>query len=372
MKVLHLISSGGLYGAESVILSLCRNMNAGGDQCEVVVFGNLPRPNLELHEALVEMDVKSHVLECSGPLDRTVPRRLRALIETSDPDVLHAHGYKADVYAWLALRSSSLPLVSTCHTWYDNDMAARVYGIIDRLVLRQYTAVVAVSQAVEERLKDAGVLPRKIWLIRNGIDLNPFLSIPLRDGGIGTEHTLHIGLGGRLTREKGIDVFLRAAHGVLEVLPDVRFSVAGDGPDRVELQCLIDELHIEGNVRLLGRCLDMPLFYASLDMLVSSSRQEGLPIGLLEAMASGLPVIATAVGEVPKMILNGRTGTLVPPEDVEALTREMLRLLGDPHIRTCYGHTARRLVSKEFSASRMTAEYRALYARSIGEKLGAH
>jgi glycosyltransferase involved in cell wall biosynthesis len=156
------------------------------------------------------------------------------------------------------------------------------------------------------------------------------------------------------------------------VLPDVRFSVAGDGPDKAELQALIDELRIEKSVSLIGRSEDMPAFYASLDLLVSSSRQEGLPIGLLEAMASGLPVIATAVGEVPKMILNGRTGLLVPSENVEALTHAMVCLLCDPHARTSYGHSARQLVSKEFSASRMTAEYRNLYARSIDEKLGAH
>jgi glycosyltransferase involved in cell wall biosynthesis len=85
-----------------------------------------------------------------------------------------------------------------------------------------------------------------------------------------------------------------------------------------------------------------------------------------------LPVIATAVGEVPNMILNGRTGVLVQPDDVEALTREIIFLLRDPHARASYGRAARQFVSEEFSAARMTAEYRGLYARSINEKLGAH
>jgi glycosyltransferase involved in cell wall biosynthesis len=170
---------------------------------------------------------------------------------------------------------------------------------------------------------------------------------------------------GRLSVEKGVDIFLDAAARVLAHCPDTKFVVAGDGPDRAELDTLIDKLNIRDHVRMLGRCDDMPALYASLDIMVSASRREGLPIAVLEGMASRLPLVATAVGEVPTVIQDGRTGVLVPAADAELLAAAIVELLGDPQKRKRLGSAASQLVEDEFSAEQMTDDYLRVYENAI-------
>ena len=174
MKVLHLISSGGMYGAEAVILNLSVALKAAGHASEIGLFANSTQPNLQLQAAASRLGIASHLIPCRGQLDVSVPKRIRDLVQGRGADLVHAHGYKADVYAALALHRVGTPLVSTCHTWYDNDFAVRVYGAVDRWVLRRFDGVVAVSEDVRNRLLKAGVASSKIRLIGNGVDLEPF------------------------------------------------------------------------------------------------------------------------------------------------------------------------------------------------------
>jgi glycosyltransferase involved in cell wall biosynthesis len=276
-------------------------------------------------------------------------------------DIIHAHGYKADIYVYLALHGMNIPLVSTCHTWYDTDILVTLYGKIDRFVLRKYERVVAVSEEVRQRLFSAGVREEKIRIVRNGIDLQPF-------GGSIRETAKHdpvVGLVGRLAWEKGVDLFLQAAAKVLLEIPDARFVVVGDGPDREKLERLIDELMIRANVEMMGRQEDMASVYASLDVMVSSSRQEGLPMAILEGMSSGLALIATAVGEVPTVVLDDRTGVLVPAENVESLAMGIVALLRDPARRERLGAAAQQLIEDEYSADRMATDYLRVYEEAI-------
>jgi glycosyltransferase involved in cell wall biosynthesis len=368
MKILHIISSGGMYGAESVILNLSRTLNQGPHTSTLAVFSNSANPNLQLHEAATREGIESNLIPCAGQLDRTVLTSIRNLAHRTNADIINAHGYKADIYAFLALRNSPIPLVSTCHTWYDNDLAVKLYGIADRFVLRSYAAVVAVSVEVEQQLLNSGVRKEKIHLIRNGIDLEPFDNAPpsLRESP--TSPPLIVGLIGRLAQEKGVDIFIHAAQRVLTELPSTRFVIIGDGPDRDKLQSLIDDLHIGSDIALLGRRDDMPSIYASLDLMVSSSRQEGLPIALLEGMASRRPIIATTVGDVPTVIRNQLTGILIPPADIDALATAIITLLKDPAQREHLGIAARKLIEDDFSAARMAADYLRVYEAAAATK----
>jgi glycosyltransferase involved in cell wall biosynthesis len=130
------------------------------------------------------------------------------------------------------------------------------------------------------------------------------------------------------------------------------------------LELLIDELKLRESVSMLGRRDDMPSVYASLDLLVSSSRQEGLPMTILEGMASRLPVVATRVGDVPTVVLDDRTGVLVPPENVELLASAIATLLQNAGQRERFGAAARKLIEDEFSAGRMTTDYLRVYEKA--------
>ena len=358
MKVLHIISSGGLYGAEAVILNLSQAFQQQGDRSEIAIFDNQPHPNDELQAAALERSITTYSVPCHGQLDLSVPARIRDLVRSVKADVVHAHGYKADLYAWAALRTRTIPLVSTCHTWYDNSTLLRAYGALDRYILQRFAAVIAVSDEVRQRLLSSGVAPERVTLIPNGIETRPFSSISPKPA---PAAPLLVGLVGRLSQEKGVDLFVRAAAHLLKDHPETRFQIIGDGPDRPALEHLITNLGLATRVTLLGRRENMPEVYASLDILVSASRQEGFPITLLEAMASALPILATSVGEVPSLIHPGETGLLVPPNDVDALVSGLRTLIADASLRCQLGANARRLVQSEFSASRMTALYRRVY-----------
>jgi glycosyltransferase involved in cell wall biosynthesis len=366
MRILHIISSGGMYGAEAVILNMSRTLNLGPHRSMLGVFSNSSNPNLQLHENATKEGIESYLIPCNGQIDRKAITSIRELAQRTGADVVHAHGYKADICAFFALRASGASLVSTCHTWYDNDRKVFFYGVLDRLILRGYARVVAVSEDVRQRLLKSGVKANKVSMIRNGIDLRPFdrAAAVVRDE-LGWSGCPLVGLVGRLSVEKGVDIFLHAAARVLAHCPNTKFVVAGDGPDRAELDTLIDKLSIRDTVRMLGRWDDMPAFYASLDVMVSASRQEGLPIAILEGMASRLPLVATAVGEVPTVIQDGRTGVLVPAEDPELLAAAILELLRDPAKRERVGSAARQLVEDDFSAERMTADYLRVYEDAI-------
>ncbi|MFP5234136.1 MAG: glycosyltransferase family 4 protein [Acidobacteriota bacterium] len=375
MRVLHLISSGGMYGAEAVILNLSRTLNQQGHASLIGVFSNAANPNLQLHQLALAEGIESHQIPCRSQIDRSVPAAIRSLAASTQAEVIHAHGYKADVYAWLAMRGyrsrSGLPLVSTCHTWYDDNALVWLYGAIDRRVLRRYQAVIAVSDGVRARLLAAGVPAGRIHFIRNGIDLRPFSSAgdrprPLRDPA--DADGLVVGWVGRLTRDKGPDLFLRAVAQLRSRFPSTRYVMVGEGPYRPECERLIAELAVGDLVQLLGQRADMPAIFASCDLMVSSSRLEGLPMAILEGMAASLPWVAASVGAIPLAVRDGENGILIPPENVEALAAGMARLLQDAAERTRMGVAARSLAEREFSAQRMTSDTLKVYeqARSDG------
>ncbi len=367
MKIVHIISSGGMYGAEAVILDLSRCLEREGHRSLIAVFANSAQRNTEFEDRARAQGFETHILPCRGQLDCGMPARIQDLVRTTGADVVHAHGYKADVYAYWALRRSGTALVSTCHNWLDNSLALRLYGALDRHLLRSFHRIVAVSAGIRNRLLEDGVREDKIQLIHNGVDMGPFASIERSSPAQSSAGPLKVGVAARLSPEKGVDVFLRGAALVHQKMPEAHFLVGGDGPDRAALQALIDELQLGSSATLLGRQEHMPAFYAGLDLAVLPSRVEGLPMALLEAMASGLPVVATAVGEIPQVLRHGRTGLVVKPEDPSALAEAMIELLSDAPRRLAMGTEARFRVAESFSGDRMTADYLNVYKQALVE-----
>lgn len=364
MRILHIISSGGMYGAEAVILNLSRTLNEQGHTSLIGIFSNSSNPNLQLHERALAEGIESHLISCNGQIDRSVLSAIRALAASTGADLLHAHGFKADVYAYLAMRNTAVPLVSTCHTWYDDNRLLWLYGVIDRHVLRQYSAVVSVSDDVTQRLRNSGVAPARIHFIRNGIDLRPFTNATPSLRHLAPNGLL-VGWVGRLTYDKGPDIFLRAIARVRPQFPNTHYVLVGEGPYRPELERLIADLALSDVVHLLGQRSDMPAVYASCDLMVSSSRQEGLPMAILEGMAATLPWIATSVGAVPVVIHNGANGILIPAGNVEPLADSLSRLITNSDERLAFGAAARLLIESEFSAGRMAADYLRVYSTAV-------
>jgi glycosyltransferase involved in cell wall biosynthesis len=362
VNILQLISSGGYYGAENVVVSLAESLEKQNCRSVLGLFHNGRQRNEELIYQAERRGLTVQKIVCRGRWDWRTVRSIREEIKFLDIDLLHTHGYKADIYGFLATRGSELPLVSTCHLWTHDTPAVRCYEYLDSLCLQRFDAVVAVSDAIANSLRLSGIKDSKIHVIGNGIDL-PFFS---KGGATPPEkntngRNLVVGTVGRLVPQKGLEYFLRAARDILLEFPNVDFVVIGSGPDREKLEKMARELGIEQNVTFSGHCADMPAAYASMDLFVLASIDEGMPMAVLEALASSKPVIATSVGAVPQLIVHEQTGLLIAPRDLQALKLCILRLLNDPSLRSQLASAGVALVKRSHSRDVMARNYLQLY-----------
>jgi glycosyltransferase involved in cell wall biosynthesis len=236
----------------------------------------------------------------------------------------------------------------------------RLYATIDRRLLRRFHRVAAVSESVANKLLRSGFPSKKLSIIPNGIAFERFARA---QGGVGARDSVRrVGFVGRFVDAKGGSALLRAARTVLLQHPQTEFVFAGDGPKRAEWEELAAESGIAPHVRFLGFQNDMPEVYASYDVFVLPSREEATPLCLLEAMAVGVPVIATPVGGVPAIIESSDVGLLVQPGNDAALAEAILRVLGDPALACRLAANGQRRVSQEFSSAKMAGRYIELYA----------
>jgi glycosyltransferase involved in cell wall biosynthesis len=246
----------------------------------------------------------------------------------------------------------------------------RFYEFLDALFLRGFDAVVAVSDVIAESLHLSGIRRSQICVIDNGIDLPFFSQAPATlDEKINKGQKLIVGTVGRLVPQKGMEYFLGAAREILQVFPNVNFVVLGDGPDRERLEQFVIDAGIKENVLFAGVCTDMPGAYASMDIFVLASIDEGMPMAVLEALASKKAVIATRVGAVPRLIIPEKTGLLVEPRDVRALKQAIVRLLNDSCLRAQLGNAGEALVRRCHSRDIMAQNYLHLYER-VASRLG--
>jgi len=284
--------------------------------------------------------------------------------------VLLTSGYKPDVIGWLAARRAKVPAVAVAHGWTAATLKVRLYELLDRQVMRRMAAVVGVSAAQAERCRVAGVSPQRLAVIRNAVDPTPFddpdPSYRARLRALfPTPPAKVVVSAGRLSPEKGFDVLIDAAARVVASDPDVGFVVFGDGPLRAELTARLETRGTGLLTRfvLAGFRTDVARYLPHADAAVLSSHTEGLPVVVLEAMAARLPVVATAVGGTPEVVIDGVTGFLVPPADPAALAGRVREVLADETRRREMGRAGRLRVDKEFTFARQAEQYRRLFER---------
>ncbi len=375
VKILQLISSEGKYGAETMLLCLVKSLALLGHENVIGVFRNSHCPHTEVAEAARLEGLKVEIIPCDGKIDRRAVDVIRHCLQIHSIDLVHTHGYKANFYGYLAARGKGVPAVATYHLdWPDRGLALRLYHLFDRLVVRRFGKIAAVSEAVARSLRRSGVPSAKIVTIDNGIDLSPFAQArPILQEEISERPDALIGLVGRLTPQKGCEYFLRAAQRVLIDFPRTLFVLVGEGPDRRKLEELVRDLNIAERVIFAGHREDMPGVYASLDILVLPSINEGLPMTLIEAMAAARPVIATPVGAIPKLIIPEQTGLLVNPRDPVGLAAALGRLISNPDLRHRLGRDGQAWVMRRFSAEAMAQQYAEIYQEVDAELMpGLH
>ena len=287
-------------------------------------------------------------------VEDTVGGFRRALIGAA-ADVVHLNliAFPSCRSAVLAALSLRLPVVLVDHlptaglSWRGR--------LLQRLMTRACAARVALGEGARREVSEFGGVPlRHILSIPNGV---PAIASA---GPRARAPRPVLGVLGRLEQQKGVDLLLET----LTALPDVELDVAGDGSERQRLQRLATELGVDPRVRFRGWVADVPSFLREIDVLVLPSRQEAMPLTVLEAMHAGVPVVATAVGSVPEVVVDGVTGFVVPAEDVAALTTACRALVDDPELRSELGRHGRSRAAQLYSDAAMASAYDHLY-RSV-------
>jgi glycosyltransferase involved in cell wall biosynthesis len=272
---------------------------------------------------------------------------LRRLVREWRPEIVHAHGVKAALLTLSAFRRGRPPTLVTFHNlWQGGPLTLPL-----RLVSMRATAAIAVSESVRGRLAEHGIRPRRLVVIRNGLDLSAFPPAPGARSSLSppADRPFTAAFLGRLTEEKGVPVLLEAVA-LLPKTSRVRVIVAGEGPLRevVEAAALRCE-----RLEYRGQATEVLPVYHAADAVVLPSLAEGHPLTALEAMSCGLPVVASRVGGLPETVIDGETGLLLPPGDAEALAGALVRLEGDSGLRRAMGAAGRARVEAEFSVERM-------------------
>lgn len=350
MVIAQVISNLSIGGAERLFVNLCNALH--DDRVVVVLLGDAEiQPSLE---AGLRDDIEVRRLRMRKRAWYRDVKALAGLLEETGCDVVHTHMFWPNLYGALAARRAGIPLVTSEHgrnEWkngWHRWLEVKVISRVARLRL-------CVSKDILERRREVDGVPASLLrLVPNGTVVPPEIDA-------GTRGTV-VGSVGRLVDAKDYPTLIRAVAILAGRGADIQLEIVGDGPERSRIEEVIARQGIASRVKLAGLRTDVAEWLARWAVFASSSTREGQPVALLEAMASGLPSVVTAVGGVPDTLADGVEGIVVPPMNPEALADGLQRLLDEPELRNAMGRAARKRVIRDFSIQSLAATCQQAYA----------
>jgi glycosyltransferase involved in cell wall biosynthesis len=358
------IGSLGIGGGERVALDLASGQQRPGIEVLAVSLEEPPDGPMGAEYAARGVEIV-RVHKRPRGVDPTLWPRLSTVFVQRGINIVHTHNPPPLIYGAPA---SFFARAGCVHTKHGANAMPGKRRLLVRAASRFCDAYVAVSHTTaEQALRDRDVAPKKLQTIENGIDLSRFAPSPEARAearaSLGLPpHAFVVGTVGRLVREKNQAALVRAMAPLLS--STARLVIVGDGPERAAVERAVAALGDKASyVALLGARNDTPRIYAALDVFALSSDSEGLPLVIVEAMASGLPVVSTAVGGIAAVVVEGATGALVPAGDVDALSERLRDLASSPTLGVRWGTEGRRRALAHYSAERMVNDYFAVYER---------
>lgn len=358
-KIAYFIDSDDPGGAENLVIKICRGLNRKKFIPVVYHFGNrwLQKKCNEcgIHSVLVP----GHSLYKSI---KTIP--LFSLIFArflfqQNVDILHSHLFGSITGASFSAFLAKIPHIGTLHDIYTVEENKTKFRLLQLSSLLG-TRLITVSQYMHNYFNSLGKLPKgSFYTILNGVDLKEFngnIDLKKRSGlGLGSDETILICVG-RLVKIKGYNILIEA---ISLLHSDVAFKliIVGDGPDRENIEYLISQKRLKGKVKLLGQKDDVPDLLKLSDCFVLSSYSEGLSCSIIEAMAAGLPVVATDVGGNRELVKDGVSGYIVPPGDATVFAKRLQSIINDKNKRKSFGNMAFNIAKNNFSIEKMMNEY---------------
>jgi glycosyltransferase involved in cell wall biosynthesis len=369
VRVLHVLrpAAGGM---KAHVLQLAAGLDAHGFECHIACPGEA-----DIVQPALAAGVEVRPVPIVGPLrplrDLEAVLVLMDIVRQGRYDIVHAHGAKAGLVGRLgAMLGGCRARIMTVH----NDViggslgprSRDAYAAVERWLARHTARVIAVSDALRSKAVSGLMLdPSLVVTVRNGLDISPYDVLadpgPVRDRLGVPRDALVFGAVARFAPQKALDVLVEAAVPVLERFEHAWLVIAGDGPllDAVQRQASVTP--VADRILFPGYATDVPGLLPGFDVFVSSSSSEGMGIAIVEAMAARLPVVATAVGGVPEVVVDGETGSLVEAGDAGALADAMVRLGRDAALRIAYGDAGRARAVAEFGEAGMLARTAEIY-----------
>jgi glycosyltransferase involved in cell wall biosynthesis len=329
MVILHILAPGEVGGLERVVQALAAGHRAQGHRVCAALVIDPSRPEPPLLRSLSDRGIELFPILVGTRAYLAERAAIAALCDRLRPDVVHTHGYRPDVMDSGVARRRGIPTVTTVHGFTGGGSKNRLFEWVQRRAFRNFSGVIAVSEPLALTLRRAGVRSRALHVIRNAWDGGVTFAdreTARRELGLAGDD-LRIGWAGRLSPEKGPEVVLQA----LALLRDqpVSLSMLGDGAARARLQAQARSLGVAERVTWHGTVPDAARLFPAFDVFVLSSHTEGTPMVLFEAMAAGVPVVASEVGGVPD-VLSSAHAWLVPPGNPRALADAVSGVLQQP------------------------------------------
>jgi L-malate glycosyltransferase len=370
-RVLHLINSFEIGGTERQAVALLKRLNPERYDVKVAALHNRGPFYKEIEERFP--DVPEFPLTSFYNLNAVRQlARLRALMVAERIDILHAHDFYAGFIGAAAARLAGARVIACQRHLKLSDRPVHEWGT--RMIHRLGHRILVNSEAIRGHILSRDTAHAcKIVVIKNGIS-------PLADSS--EARALHdslcqeleidrdsklVGMVARLQPVKGHKFFLEAAARVIGKEPKAQFALVGDGPLRGDIEDQAARLGIKGRVHMLGDRTDAARLVAAFDLLVLASLHEGLPNAVMEAMAAGVPVVATAVGGTKELITDGETGHLVPPANADALGERIALVLANERDLTRVAAAGRQFINAEFGIERMVRSVEELYDELMRE-----
>lgn len=295
--------------------------------------------------------------------------KLVSFIRREKIEILHAHDPKSDILClMLGLFSRKAIRITTLHGWVVRPQRrlSSIYGQLDKRAMRFFDAVIAVSSDIAGIA--AGMGAKKVLLLHNAVDINWWRrDMTLEPQAEWENKVFTVGFVGRLSREKGPDLFLEAAGRLVSADASIRFAVAGSGPLAAVLKEKAESAELAGKVKFHGQldAFNLKGFYHGIDCLLSPSQTEGLPNNLLEALALEVPVVATDVGGVSDLVVHGKNGLLCPAGNIADISNAVLQIKNNPILARNLAAAGRIIVEERFSFAERTEKLTAFYEELV-------
>ncbi len=352
-------------GVERVVEELAHNFLKFGHEVRVVTFNPDGWPSKEMTDGIEIVRIPSVNLQpmVGVPAALNAGLGMRRLLE--DADVIHAHNIFFLLSLLTTLSRPKAPIITTMHVGSLANLTGLTGAIgrlyertVGRFILRRSEAVTVVSPSVAEHAASIGAYA-PIRIIPNSVDVERFRPASTPDGE--QEMDQSVLFLGRLSRNKGPQYLMEAIPRVVSEIPEATFAFVGDGPLRAPITRRMQELGLNGSVRIHGKVPDVVPLLQRAGVVVRPSLTEGMPLAVMEAMACGRPILATRVGGTTDLISDGDTGMLMEPGNVEALADGLIRVLTNRQRAAAMGRRAREWTERQMSWERVSRMYQSVY-----------